>query len=145
MCETVVPHLGETLDADGEIARRVLRATHAMAPTKRTAVVPQPPVHGIDVGTIDDSERATMATAVILPHLTLPAIGRKLAYWGSADASGAGSHCVNARARPIADSLLPPSYVSLISAIISISTQAPNGTCATLTALRAWMPRSPNT
>jgi hypothetical protein len=37
------------------------------------------------------------------------------------------------------------SCVASISAIMSISTQAPNGTCATLTALREWMPRSPNT
>src|SRR5215468_8366214 len=35
--------------------------------------------------------------------------------------------------------------VGSISAIMSISTQAPNGTCATLTALRECMPRSPNT
>src|SRR5882724_9160424 len=35
--------------------------------------------------------------------------------------------------------------VALSSAIMSISTHAPNGTCATLTALRAWMPSSPNT
>ena len=38
---------------------------------------------------------------------------------------------------------LPPSGVALSSAIMS--TRAPNGTCATLTALRAWMPRSPTT
>ena len=37
------------------------------------------------------------------------------------------------------------SCVASISAIMSISTQAPNGTCATQTALREWMPRSPNT
>ena len=37
------------------------------------------------------------------------------------------------------------SCVASISAIMSISTHAPKGTCATLTALRAWMPRSPNT
>ena len=35
--------------------------------------------------------------------------------------------------------------VASSSAIMSISTQAPNGSCATLTALREWMPRSPNT
>jgi hypothetical protein len=34
------------------------------------------------------------------------------------------------------------SCVASISAIMSISTQAPNGTCATLTALREWRPRS---
>jgi hypothetical protein len=50
-----------------------------MAPAKRTAIVPQAPVHRVDVGTINDSDSATMATAAILPHLTLPAIGCKLA------------------------------------------------------------------
>ena len=35
--------------------------------------------------------------------------------------------------------------VASSSAIMSISTQAPNGSCATLTALREWRPRSPNT
>lgn len=35
--------------------------------------------------------------------------------------------------------------VASSSAIMSISTQTPNGSCATLTALREWMPRSPNT
>lgn len=55
--------------------------------------------------------------------------------------------------RPTARSLKPSArrifdrsdgYASS-SAIMSISTQAPNGSCATLTALREWMPRSPNT
>ena len=64
MCETIVPNLGGILDIDGEIARRVRRPNHPMAPTKRTAVVPQAPVHGIDVSAIDDSESATMASAL---------------------------------------------------------------------------------
>jgi hypothetical protein len=46
---------------------------------------------------------------------------------------------------PTVGYILPPTGVALSSAIMSISTHAPNGTCATLTALRAWMPRSPNT
>jgi hypothetical protein len=48
-----------------------------MAPTKRTAVVPQAPVHGIDVGAIDYSESATMASAPIFLHLVFLEIGRR--------------------------------------------------------------------
>ena len=76
MCETIVPNLGEILDVDGEIARRVRCPNHPMPPTKRTAVVTQAPVHGIDVGTIDYSERATMASALIFLHLVFLAIDR---------------------------------------------------------------------
>jgi hypothetical protein len=80
MCETIVPNLGEILDVDGEIARRVRCPNHPMAPTKRTAVVPKAPVHGIDVGAIDYSESATMASALIFLHLVFLAIDRTLAH-----------------------------------------------------------------
>jgi hypothetical protein len=83
MCETVVPGLGGILDLDGETARRVRCANDAMAPTKRAAVVPQAPVHGISVGAIDDPESATMASALIFLHLELLAIDRTLAHWVS--------------------------------------------------------------
>jgi hypothetical protein len=78
MCETIVLNLGGIVDGDGEIARRVRCANHAMAPTKRTAIVPQAPVHGINVGAIDDSESATMASAVKFAHfafLTIDCMG----------------------------------------------------------------------
>src|SRR5580658_4609268 len=78
MCETIVPNLGGILDVDGEIARRVRCPNHAMAPTKRTAVVPQAPVHGIGVGAIDDSESATMASALIFLHCAFLAIRQTL-------------------------------------------------------------------
>src|SRR5205807_10362621 len=69
MCEPIVPNLGGILDVDGKFARRVRCAHHAMAPTKRTAVVPQAPAHRIDIRAIDDSESATMTFAVIFLHL----------------------------------------------------------------------------
>src|ERR1700722_9199671 len=54
-------------------------AHHTMAPTKRTAVVPQAPVHGINVGAIGDSESATMTSALIFLHLAfLPTSGSRL-------------------------------------------------------------------
>jgi hypothetical protein len=81
MRETIVPNPGGILDVDGETTRRVRCANHAMAPAKRTAVVPQAPVHGIDVGAIDDSETATMASALIFPHLSFLAIDCTLAHW----------------------------------------------------------------
>src|SRR5208282_1117207 len=122
---------------------------HAMAPTKRTAVVPQAPVHGIDVGAVDYSESATMASALIFLHLTLPAIDRTFAHRVSPHATAVETLCVTRRGPLTVDYILPPTCVALSSAIMSISTHAPNGTCATLTALRAalraWMPRSPNT
>ena len=74
MRKTIVPNLGWVLDFDGKIARRVRCTNHAMAPTKRTAVVPQPPVHRIDVGAIDDSKSATMTSTPILLHLAFLAI-----------------------------------------------------------------------
>src|SRR5580698_3477957 len=68
MCKTIVPYLGGILDVNGKVARRVGCANHAMAPTERTAVVPQAPVRRIDVGTIDDSESAAMTSALIFLH-----------------------------------------------------------------------------
>src|SRR5271156_1617954 len=145
MCETIVPHLGGIVDVDGESARRVRRAHHTMAPTKRTAVVPQPPVHGIDVGTIDDSDSATMASTLIFQHVAILAIDRTLDQCVSPGATAVEILPVTRRGPLTVDYILPPTCGSLSSAIMSISTHAPNGTCATLTALRAWMPRSPNT
>ena len=97
MCETVVPHLGGILDVDGEIARRVRCPNHPMPPTKRTAVVPQAPLHGIDVGAIDYSERATMASALIFLHLAFLPIDRTLAHWVSPDATAVETLCVTRR------------------------------------------------
>jgi hypothetical protein len=71
MCETIVPNLGGILGVDGETACRVRCPNHAVAPTKRTAVVPQAPVHGIDVGAIDYCESATMASALIFSDATV--------------------------------------------------------------------------
>jgi len=61
------------------LPRRVRCPNHAMAPTKRTAVVPQAPVHGIDLGAIDDSKSATMTSALIFLHFAFLAIDRILA------------------------------------------------------------------
>ena len=61
---------------DGEIARRIRCANHAVAPTKRTPVVPQPPVAGFNVGAINDPESATMASALIFLHVGFLAIDR---------------------------------------------------------------------
>src|ERR1700722_3009114 len=83
MRETIVPNLRGIPNVDGEIARRVRCPNPAMAPTKRTAVVPQAPVHGNDVGAIDDSESATMTSALIFLHLALLAIDCTLAQWVS--------------------------------------------------------------
>jgi hypothetical protein len=94
---------------------------------------------------IDDSESATMASALIFLHLELLAIDRTLAHWVSPNATAVETLCVTRWGPPTVGYVLPPTGVALSSAIMSISTHAPNGTCATLTALRAWMPRSPNT
>jgi hypothetical protein len=50
-----------------------------VASTKRTAVVPQVPIYGSDVGAIDDPERATMASALIFLHVAILPIDRTLA------------------------------------------------------------------
>jgi hypothetical protein len=69
MGKTIIPNLGGILDLDGKCARRVRGANRAMAPTKRTPVVPQAPVQRIDVGAIDDSESTTMTSTLIFRHL----------------------------------------------------------------------------
>src|SRR5439155_17625017 len=88
---------------------------------------------------------ATMASALIFLHLVFLAIDRTLAHWFSPDATAVETSCVTRLGPLTVGYILPSTCVALSSAIISISTHAPNGTCATLTALRAWMPRSPNT
>jgi hypothetical protein len=93
MCATIVSNLGGLLDVDGEIARRVRCTHHAMAPTKRTAVVPQALVHPIDIGAIDDSESAAMTSALIFLHRAFLAIDRSLAHWGSPDATTSTNLC----------------------------------------------------
>src|SRR5579863_7641993 len=113
MCETIVPNLGGILDVDGQISRRIRCSNHAMAPTKRTAVVPQAPGPGIDICAIDDSESATMASAPIFPHLTFLPIDRTLVHWVSPDATA-----VQHRMAPAPHLRLGASRVSHPSALV---------------------------
>jgi hypothetical protein len=125
MRKTIVPNLGGIPDVDCKFARRVRCAHHAMAPTKRTAVVPQLPVHRIDVGAIDDSESAAMTSALIFPHRAFLAIDRTLAHWGSPDATAAETLGVTRRSPLSVGYLLPPTCVAPSCATMSISTHAP--------------------
>src|SRR5260221_785192 len=70
-------------------------------------------------------------------HLVFLAIDRTLACWFSPDATAVETSCVTRLGPLTVGYILPPTCVALSSAIMSISTHAPNGTCATLTALRA--------
>src|SRR5258705_5594120 len=86
-----------------------------------------------------------MASALIFLHLVFLAIDRTLAHWLPPDAIAVETSCVTRLAPLTVGYILPPTCVAPTSAIMSHSTHAPNGTCAALTALREWMPRSPNT
>jgi hypothetical protein len=90
-------------------------------------------------------DRASSRRAPPVTGLSPHALAHDSGLAGDSNRTAVETLCVTRWGPLTVGYILPSTCVALSSAIMSISTHAPNGTCATLTALRAWMPRSPNT